>query len=341
MRPLPIVLLLSITLTGAARAQRYRITEEPGFIVLHDETGGMEAAVAPASGGELSSLRLRYRGRWIEFLYRARDYSTQQGWRGKAPFLWPATGRSFPSDIKAAAGMDDGFYDWKGRRYPMPLHGFARDLPWKVDKRAADCSGARVSLSLADTAATRRQYPFGFHLQVEYGLSGGRLSILYTVSAAKTNSEAMFFSAGNHITFRTPFVEGSDPAAMLFETPSTVEYLKTETGLPTGKSRPRSLAKPVRLGDFDTHLAVSLGGYRGDPYMRLTDPAGLTLRMTHHADSLPAAPVVQFNLWGDARQGYFSPEPFVGLQNSFNLRKGLVFLQPGDQWHWRVEIQFE
>ena len=151
----------------------------------------------------------------------------------------------------------------------------------------------------------------------------------------------MPFSIGNHITFRTPFVEGSDPAAMLFETPSEIEYLKSREGLPTGQSRPRSLAKPVRLGDFDTNVAVSLGGYRSEPYMRLADPAGLALRITQKCDSAPAEPLVRFNVWGDARKGYFSPEPWVGLQNSFNLRQGLTKLAPGRDWHWTFEIRPE
>jgi len=151
----------------------------------------------------------------------------------------------------------------------------------------------------------------------------------------------MFFSIGNHITFRVPFLKGTDPKAMLFQTPSTVEYLKVPPGLPTGETRPRSLAKPVRLAEVAWLQAVSLGGYEGDPHMVLKDPQGLAIRITHSASSLPAAPVILFNVWGDPEEGYFSPEPWVGLQNSFNLQKGLVRLRPGGLWNWKLEIRPE
>ncbi len=52
-------------------------------------------------------------------------------------------------------------------------------------------------------------------------------------------------------------------------------------------------------------------------------------------------PVVLFNLWGDPEAGSFSPEPWVGLQNSLNLQQGLVRLSPGRSWTWTVRIRPE
>ncbi|MFB3826490.1 MAG: hypothetical protein ACE15B_06955 [Bryobacteraceae bacterium] len=170
---------------------------------------------------------------------------------------------------------------------------------------------------------------------------GGRLSIRYDVAAARENRDAMFFSIGNHITFRVPFAPGSEAGAMELETPSTVESLKTPEGLPAGESRPRSLTPPVRLADFDARTAVSLGGYSGNPRLRLKDPAGPLLTISHEASALPPAPLVQSNLWGDPGRGYFSPEPWAGLQNSLVLRRGVVALEPSREFHWRIELRPE
>jgi galactose mutarotase-like enzyme len=282
----------------------------------------LEAAVSPKHGGELASLRVRFRGRWIETLYRALDYSATPGWTGKAPLLWPATGRN------SAGGADS--YRHNGRRYQMPIHGFARNFPWKIEAHGE----MSAAVSFEDTAETRKMYPFGFRLTVEYKLTGSALHAAYTVRA----KDALFFSIGNHITFKTPLVDGSDPEQMTFETPSSIEYLKDSGNLPTGERQPRSFAKPVRLGDFKAVPAISLGGYAGDPWMRLTDPAGLSLHLSHRADSLPAPPVLQFNIWGDAKAGYFSPEPWVGIQNSLNLRQGLVILPAGATWKWTFTV---
>src|SRR5215813_5130851 len=116
-------------------------TRPVDLIVLRDSASGLEAAVAPAEGGELSSLRVRFRGRWVELIYRARDYSPSPGWRGKAPFLWPATGRNFAPGMKPVSGLEAiGGYDWNGKQYPMPLHGFVRSAAWKVESTKADTS---------------------------------------------------------------------------------------------------------------------------------------------------------------------------------------------------------
>ncbi|MFQ5930597.1 MAG: hypothetical protein ACE5MK_12955, partial [Acidobacteriota bacterium] len=121
--------------------------------------------------------------------------------------------------------------------------------------------------------------------------------------------------------------------------PCSVEILKTDYGVPTGSTRPRSLTSAVRLGDFHTRGAVSLAGYAGQPYALLMDPAGLAVRLTHSASKFPPAPVVLFNVWGDPGRGYFSPEPWVGLQNSLNLQEGLIFLGPGEHYEWKILIE--
>ena len=221
------------------------------------------------------------------------------------------------------------------------MHGFVKEMPWQVDTRRAGDDGAELTLSLVDTAVTRESYPFGFRLEVSYRLYAGTLTIAYTVRADSDNSAAMPFSIGNHITFRAPLVEGSDPGQLLFESPSSVEYLKDPPGLPTGESRPLSYADPVRLSEIPNRTAVSLGDYEGTPYMVLTDPQGLAIRMSHSAASVPKEPVILYNVWSDLPDGLFSPEPWVGLQNSLNLQQGLVLLPPGEDWTWSVEIHPE
>jgi galactose mutarotase-like enzyme len=320
---------------------RYVCVEEPAagpgsppVWVLRDEAAGIEAAVAESQGGELASLRIRIGGRWIEMLYKARDYVSQEGWRGKAPWLWPATGRNF--DPEAPGGLG---YRWRGRHYPMPLHGFVREMAWRRLEAGAGEEGAWVTAFVADSEETQKYYPFLFRLTAAYQLAAERLRMTLTVAASPKNRGSMFFSAGNHITFRVPFLEGSDPRRMLIETPSTVEYLKDAAGAPSGKSRPLSYAEPAPLAEISPLAAVSLGGYAGEPYLVLRDPQGLGIRISHSASTIPEPPVVLFNLWGDPAQGFFSPEPWVGLQNSFNLQKGLVRLRPGGLWSWQIEIR--
>src|SRR5206468_153327 len=218
-------------------------------------------------------------------------YTPTEGWRGKAPLLWPATGRSLSP---RGAG-----YIFKDRFYPMADHGFVRDMPWAVGRRGSDESAAYASLHLTDTASTRSQYPFGFRLAVDYRVRGGALQIRYTVTAALDNSDPMFFSIGNHI-FRTPFLAGTQPADLKLFTPASVEIMKSPDRLPTGKTTAWKLDRPVTLSSLKRNEAMSLSGYSGEePYVTLEDPGGLGIRLSHSASSIPPQPVVLFNLWGD------------------------------------------
>jgi galactose mutarotase-like enzyme len=307
------------------------------LVGLRDNANGVEALIAPGQGGELSSLRLLHRGQWVELLYRAADYSPVEGWRGKAPLLWPSTGRSVAQ--RKPGTPEEGYY--LGERFhPMPIHGFVMGLPWKLEERGNPLSGAFATVSLTDSAATRKSYPFGFRLTTTFRVRAGKLEILYRVLAASGNTQPMFFSIGNHISFRMPFLPGGTAAAMKFFTPASIEIEKTKERLPNGKIRPWALKAPIQLDALPADEAVSLTGYaEREPYATLEDPGGLGIRISHRGDSVPAQPCVLFNVWKDKAGTCFCPEPWIGLQNSFNLKQGLVFLKPGAAFEWKIGIE--
>ncbi len=338
--------VLVLAATSVLAQSRYSVTDEPAagpgsprVVVLRDGVAGVEAAIAPSEGGELSSYRVKFRGEWVELLYRARDYPNGTGFAGKAPLLWPAVGGQFPLGTIPAAACVEGTYPLGGKTYPMPCHGFARHLPWAEVKRAADRDSARVTVRLRDSARARTMYPFAFELDATYTLAAGRISIEYQVSSGRANAEPMIFSIGNHIAFRVPFLTGTNPAEMSFETPSTMQLLRDAHGLVSGEQRPRSFREPTKLGDFDALVAMPLAGYRETPYMRLVDPQGISLRMTQTASSTVAEPLVRFNVYGGPKVGYLSPEPWFGIQNGMNLGQGLVKLAAGRVWKWRIDLR--
>lgn len=331
-----------------AAVPRYSVTTEPAggsgsprVIVLRDNFAGVEAAIAPGEGGELSSFAVRFGGKWIELIYRAREYGPTAGFRGKAPVLWPAVGGQYLPGAIPANSCSDGEYAVGRRTYPMPCHGFASGLPWQEVSSSATDAGAAATLELRDSPQTRAMYPFGFLLRVTYTLVDGRLRIKYDLAASRDIGASMPFSIGNHVTFRVPFLQGTGAGDMLFETNCTYELLRDSHGLVTTASRPRSFAIPQRLGDFDATVAIPLAGYTGAPAARLADPQGLAVRISHNASSSLPEPLVQFNLYGGPAQGFFSPEPWFGVQNSLNTGTGLVRLAPGAGFQWTIELQPE
>jgi galactose mutarotase-like enzyme len=271
---------------------RYTVSDEdaagpgtPKVVVLRDAVGGLEAAVAPSQGGELSSFRVKLKGEWVELLYHARNYTDSKGFQGKGPVLWPAVGVQFPLGHFPKSTCGDGSYLLDGKAYPMPCHGFAKSLPWTEVARSADNQGGRVTVELRDSDRTRPFYPFAFRLDATFGLSGGLLTVDYTVTSDSSNSAPMIFAIGNHIAFKVPFLPGTDPAAMTFESPNRKQLLRNSLGFVNGEETLRSFETPERLGDFDAHVALALTGYQSSPYAVLTDPQGLSIRVSQQATS--------------------------------------------------------
>jgi gluconolactonase len=348
--PVTASLVLIIAAAPLALAQaRYSITDDdsmgpgsPRIVILHDNTAGAEAAVAPSQGGELASFRVTRNGQMIELLYNARNYNPPQAtFHGRAPLLWPAVGMQYPVDTvpKESCGM--GSYKIDGKSYPMPCHGFAKDMPWHEISRSADARGARVTVELRDSDATRKYYPFAFRLDATFGLANGAVTVDYVVYSESSNSNPMPFAIGNHLAFNVPLIKGSDPDAMKFGTQNTVQMLRNSAGLLNGDREPRTFDPAQALGTFDSHVALPLAGYKSQPFSRLIDPAGFTVRVTQTAASTLPEPLIRTNVYGGPRQGYFCPEPWFGVQNSLNTGVGLLKIQPGESWTWRLLIEVE
>ncbi len=121
----------------------------------------------------------------------------------------------------------------------------------------------------------------------------------------------MIFAIGNHIAFKIPFLPGTDPAAMTFESPNRKLLLRNSLGFVNGEEALRSFETPERLGDFDAHVALALTGYQSAPYAVLTDPQGLSIRVSQQATSSLAEPIVRFNIYGGPKVGLFQPGAMV------------------------------
>src|ERR1043166_263061 len=97
---------------------------------LTDEEAGLRVTLAPLAGAEITSFQLRQDNQWLELIDRAEDFRPCDRWRGRAPWLWPAVGRSY-APAKLARALQNGEplseFEWahEGRLYPMPIHGFA------------------------------------------------------------------------------------------------------------------------------------------------------------------------------------------------------------------------
>ena len=85
----------------------------------------------------------------------------------------------------------------------------------------------------------------------------------------------------------------------------------------------------MRLTAIDTSTAVSLGGYNGSPRLRLSDPAGLSLTISHEASSVPEGPLSNSTSGVNRARATSAPSHGWACKNSLVRRQGLVSLDAG------------
>jgi galactose mutarotase-like enzyme len=186
----------------------------------------------------------------------------------------------------------------------MPVHGFARDLPWRVIDQQQSEAETSITLELVDNESTRKRYPFGFTFRIRYALSGSTLSVRHHVRAARGNAGAMPFSQGNHIAFALP------ASGATLTTPTTRRLLLDAQARPTGRSEPVAPLVRTELASFRTGPSVPLAGYGKRPWARFDFSDGVSIEVNHRESIQPDGDPVQFNMWGDPEKGFFSPEPW-------------------------------
>lgn len=324
------------TLIWSLPAQAEETCSERGgqLIELSGGKSGLAIAIAPEFGAKLVSMEIEREGRQLELLYRGGVFCPVTGWDGKAPILWPATGRNFLPDGKTMGWI------YKDRQLPLSIHGFARDLGWTVVKVSRGYRRQSATLTLADSARTREGYPFGFRFDITYRVKGRRLAIDHVIRASTNNSGPMPFSIGNHITFRQP-LEPRGSEVMRISAAATRHLFLDGAGRPNGEVETIAPLRSVPVTTFGREKAYSLGGFKAAPEVVLDDPGGLAIRVRHNGSASPSGTPVLFNLWGNEALGFFSPEPWLGKQNSLNTGDGLVWLAPGKRFKWTVEVEVD
>ncbi|HAM36385.1 MAG TPA: hypothetical protein DEB40_05940 [Elusimicrobia bacterium] len=298
--------------------------------------------MAPGLGGELCSVQRLWRGEWIELLYRAdRSVPPRPGWRGGAPWLFPAVGRSFTQrQLAGHEAGEPGSWNLGAKEYPMPIHGFAMTQAWQASQRPSS-----ILCRTSSDSSTLRYYPFDYELKAEYFLLPRGLRVAVEVLAGAANRQAMPFSIGNHITWALPFARGGDPGACLVRTPARVERLLSAQSLLTGATRAADYAGGVPLRDAPRLSDCVLGDFpSGEVWAELIDPASFGIRVSQReipGVSPKAAPEhFCFVFYADAQRSFLCTEPWYGGPNSLNERRGLVMLEPGERFGWEMSAEF-
>lgn len=333
------LLMVMILMTSFTTNATFSIKNNNGITTLSNGSD-LKLSVSPEHGGEISGVQIKKNHQWHELIHRGNDYSKQKGWRGKSQLLWPATGASL---VKGSVfkSKKQGNYQLADKQYEMPFHGFVKDQAWSFYHQEITNDKAQLTLTISDSELSLKYYPFKFELTVTYTLYATHFETTYKVHADKSNTTDMPFSMGNHITFKAPLLAGSDLNNFIFESASARQLVKDEQGFPTGSVISSPYLGKNTLSDLPERKSISLTQENDKPTIKLIDPAGLTLTLSHHASKLPQHLTIQYNVWASTEQGFISPEPWVGSQNSLNSGLGLIKLKPSEDWTWTLDFSVE
>ncbi len=289
-----------------------------GSLRLVLRSGELDAEVA-LDGAEL--VGLRYRGAH-ELLW----HGDAAVWERISPILFPVVGRTH-----------DGVIEVGGRRYPMPMHGFAHASAFEV----AEVSASSCRLVLTDSARTREHYPYAFRLALGYALDGARLSI----EAALSNPGATPLPAsfGFHPGLRWPLEPGrpktdyaitfpDDTDALVAMLPHDGRILPERTTTPLMQRTLNLSADLFRTGSLVFLAPVSRRLDYGAP--------GAALALRIETSGLP-----QLAVWSRPPGDFVCIEPWCGqpepidFTGPFERKPGLATIAPGDTRRFGMTIE--
>jgi galactose mutarotase-like enzyme len=281
--------------------------------------GDARLRIAPQLGGRLLSWSVGEEPiiHWPE----SADWSQPARVRGGNPLLFPFLGRH-RVDGRIGEWRDNG-----GNVRALPAHGFARDLPFAA---ALDADDRGILMTLADSAATREQYPFGFRFEAAYLLNDAR-TLDVTLTTANTGDAPLPYYAGHHFYFALPH---SLRAETTLELPRTERRRQLEDGSISTpeKGEARYTLDEARIQDRFHCLEAQPGemvDQAVDQAVNLICPP-LGRRIEIDLRRPGSVPWYAVTTWTEAdTSDFYCVEPWLGLPDAIHNGLGLRWLAPG------------
>jgi galactose mutarotase-like enzyme len=242
------------------------------------------------------------------------DWSGIAGLRGGNPILFPFIARHWVD------GVIGRWRDAAGVVREVPMHGFARDLPFAVEPFA---DGTGLRMTLIDTPATRAGYPFGFRFEVVYWLIDAHTLEVEFVTG-NTGDSRMPYYAGHHFYFTLP--HGQRKTSTL-EVPATHYRHQSKDGVMS-----HAQAGDVRYRFDDPAIVDRFHclGAEADQPVRIVVPE---LQRTIEIDLQRPGSVAWYAVtsWTENEQSnFYCVEPWLGLPDAIHHGLGLRWLEPGE-----------
>jgi galactose mutarotase-like enzyme len=291
---------------------------------------GSECIIIRSSEWEAT---IHTKGAELQRLYHIPE-STDVLWNGD-PNYW---GKFSPVLFPIIGTLKDDSYTYKGKKYSLPRHGFARDFIFETLQIEAD----RIEFRLKDNEKTRKNYPFAFELKITYQIKGNAFVVSYEVHNSSEDEE-MWYSLGAHPAFRVPLKSGLvyDDYHLLLPNDDLLEYRLLENGLVYPEKYTLELDShklPLRKDMFYRDAWI-LDPLRSSEIILGTELDDLGIKISWAGFST-------LGLWAAKDADFLCIEPWQGVADSIShigqiiAKEGIVNLAPGQQklYSWKVGL---
>lgn len=259
---------------------------------------------------EYGAFITRYQHQGKEILYMDKEslLNGNPSTRGGNPVLFPVCG-----------WLKDGKWNWKGKVYDLPGHGFARTSSWKVVSTCCTEEKADIILELTSDKETRKGFPFDFRVQYRYQLTESSLTIFQTY--INDSDEEIPFFAGFH-----PYFQFEDKASVQVTTGATRFWL-------AHRDEYKDLEEPVDFTAPDIN------------HVLLDAPIiPITIKDTKNDQTIilerdKAFPIVV--LWTVENEPFICVEPWMDTPDGLNRLESVPKIKPFSELHARFCIKIE
>lgn len=227
-----------------------------GYDVYSVEQKGIAVAeIVPELGNNCFAFRVSDGDHWLHLIDPPPDLATLQQ-RPTAfgnPILFP-----FPNRIR------NGKWEFEGKTYqfdkqpesPTTIHGLLLNLPYKVEKHAADKNGATLvcSLNSQDFPDVIRQYPFPFKIVITYTIKDAALTM--DIMIKNTGKSNMPMGFGIHPYFRVDISAKADASKAVITVPVNKYWELDDVLVPTGIQKDVTGTLDLRKGQLFSELKL-------------------------------------------------------------------------------------
>ncbi|WP_316848406.1 aldose 1-epimerase family protein [Pedobacter psychrodurus] len=272
-----------------------------------------------AKGAELQGLFSKETQ--LEYLWNANP----KYWAKHSPVLFPIVG-----------SLKNNIFNYQGKSYELPRHGFARDHVFNFEK----ISETEAVFTLTQNEDTLKVYPFYFELKLWYRLVDRKLNLTYEV--INTGTEELLFSIGAHPAFAVPNTPNTvyEDYYLAFNTDERLTFWKLEDGLVADET------EAIELGSHKLNLKHELF-YNDALVFKTLQSNCISLLNTKndyglhfHFEDFPF-----FGIWAATDAPFICLEPWCGVADGvhhdqeFIHKEGIINLDAGESWSrfWEVE----